>query len=115
MLALPRGLAPRLILALTIFVAIVEAVFGYINLHAQERQLLDEMIMGADQLSRSITSATWHTMLANQPDAPNPWGSASDLDAHRHRTTRARRTGGADPVPRQGSSLLASGRSSARC
>jgi two-component system NtrC family sensor kinase len=58
-----------LILALTILVAIVEAIFAYINLHSQGRQLLDEMIMGADQLSRSITSATWHTMLADQPDA----------------------------------------------
>ncbi len=69
MRVLPRGLAPRLILALTILVAIVEAVFGYINLHSQERLLLDEMIKGADQVSRGIKSATWNSMLVDQADA----------------------------------------------
>jgi two-component system NtrC family sensor kinase len=62
---LPRHLAPRLILLLTVFVIAVEGVFGYVNVHIQERQLIEEMISGADQLSRSITSATWHAMLAN--------------------------------------------------
>ncbi|MCK4304717.1 MAG: HAMP domain-containing protein [Candidatus Eisenbacteria sp.] len=69
MKAIPKGLAPRLILALTILVAVISGISGYINLHIQEQQLLDEMVLGADQLSRSITSATWHTMLANQSDA----------------------------------------------
>ena len=69
MRAIPRGLALRLIVALTVLVAIVEAVFGIINVQIQQRQLLDEMVTGADQLSRSITSATWHTMLADLPDA----------------------------------------------
>jgi two-component system NtrC family sensor kinase len=56
-------------LALTVLVAIVGTISAYVNVHIQERELLNEMIMGADQLSRSITSATWHTMLADQPDA----------------------------------------------
>jgi two-component system, NtrC family, sensor kinase len=65
----PRGLTVRLILALTILVAIIAIVFGQINVHIQEQNLLDEIIIGANQLSGSITSATWHTMLADQPDA----------------------------------------------
>jgi two-component system NtrC family sensor kinase len=35
----------------------------------QERQLLDAMISGADQLSRSIASATWHAMNADHREA----------------------------------------------
>ncbi len=66
---IPKGLAPRLILLLTVVVAVVEGIFAYINVNTQERQLLDELITGLDQLSGSITSATWHTMLADQPDA----------------------------------------------
>ncbi len=69
MIAIPRGLTPRLILALTVLVAVVEGGFSFFNVRRQEDQLLNEMVQGADQLSRSITSATWHTMLANQPDA----------------------------------------------
>ena len=66
---LPSSLAVRLILALTILVAIVAGVFGYMSVHIQKRQLLDEMVIAADQLSQSIISATWHTMLADQPEA----------------------------------------------
>ncbi|MCK4413563.1 MAG: HAMP domain-containing protein [Candidatus Eisenbacteria sp.] len=69
MFLLPRGLTWRLILALTFLVALVEVVFTYLNVRSQERQLLAEMITGADQLSRSITSATWQTMMADQPEA----------------------------------------------
>jgi two-component system, NtrC family, sensor kinase len=60
----PRlGLAQKLILALTAVVVVVGAVAGTVSLRAQERQLLDVMIVGADQLSKGITSATWHAML----------------------------------------------------
>jgi two-component system NtrC family sensor kinase len=52
-------------LSLTIIVIIIAAVSGLINVKTEERQLLDAMILGADQLSNSITSATWHAMLAN--------------------------------------------------
>ena len=64
--SVPRRLAVRLISSLTATVVIVEGAFGYINVKTQERQLLDNMVLGADQLSRSITSATWHSMLADR-------------------------------------------------
>jgi two-component system, NtrC family, sensor kinase len=64
-----RGLAQRLILALTLIVIIVAAISGLISARTQERQLLDSMILGADQLSRSIASSTWHAMLADHRDA----------------------------------------------
>jgi two-component system NtrC family sensor kinase len=62
---LPRRLAQRLILSLTVIVVIIAAVSGLISVKTQERQLLNAMILGADQLSKSITSATWHAMLAD--------------------------------------------------
>ena len=34
-----------------------------VNIKTEERQLLDTMIVGADQLSKGIASATWHAML----------------------------------------------------
>ncbi len=66
---MPRSLAGKLILSLTLIVVLVEGAFGLVNLRAQERQLVDGMILGADQLSRSITSATWHAMLADNRTA----------------------------------------------
>ena len=68
---MPRGLAQQLILSLTIIVIIIAIVFGVISLKSQERQLLDAMILGADQLSKGITSATWHAMLADNREAAN--------------------------------------------
>ena len=62
---MPRRLAQRLILSLTVIVVIIAAVSGLISVKTQERQLLSAMILGADQLSKSITSATWHAMLAD--------------------------------------------------
>ena len=64
----PKHLALRLILTLTLLVAVVQGIFAYINVHNQERDLLDGMVRGADQLSRSITNATWHAMLADHRD-----------------------------------------------
>jgi two-component system NtrC family sensor kinase len=61
----PRRLAQRLILSLTVIVIIIAAISGFINVQTEEKQLLNAMILGADQLSNSITSATWHAMLAN--------------------------------------------------
>ncbi|HET6278752.1 MAG TPA: hypothetical protein VFG08_08210, partial [Candidatus Polarisedimenticolia bacterium] len=66
---MPKRLAAKLIVALVILVAVIEGIFSYINFKAQERQILASMIVGADQLSRSITSATWHAMLADQRQA----------------------------------------------
>jgi two-component system, NtrC family, sensor kinase len=60
---MPHRLGPKLILSLTILIVAISVVSGYLNLRTQKKQLLETMIMGADQLSRSITSATWHAML----------------------------------------------------
>ena len=60
-----RRLALKLIVSLTVIVFIVAGITGLIAVKNQEQQLLDAMIMGADQLARAITSATWHAMLAD--------------------------------------------------
>lgn len=67
-----KRLALRLIVSLTILIVVAEGIAGYYTIRTQERQLLDEMIVGADQLSKAITSATWHAMLADhRADAYN--------------------------------------------
>jgi two-component system NtrC family sensor kinase len=66
---LPRTLAQRLIVSLTLIVAILEGVSGTLNVRMQERQLLDTMVLGADQLSRGIASSTWHAMLADNRES----------------------------------------------
>src|SRR5215469_16348418 len=60
-----RGLAFKLSLSLTIIVVVIAAVSGYLSQRAQQQQLVRTMILGADQLSKAITSATWHSMLAD--------------------------------------------------
>ena len=65
----PKRLAFRLILSLTAIVVLAEGIFGVISVKTQEDQLLRSMILGADQLSRAISSATWHSMLADRRDA----------------------------------------------
>lgn len=62
---MPRRLAQKLVLSITLIVGIIAAISGLINVKTEERQLLNAMVVGADQLSKSITSATWHAMLAN--------------------------------------------------
>ncbi len=67
---MPKRLAQQLILSLTFIVILVEGGLGYLNIKSQERQILLSMVQGADQLSKAITSATWHAMLAdNREDA----------------------------------------------
>jgi two-component system NtrC family sensor kinase len=60
---MPRKLGPKLILSLTILIIAISGVSGYLNFRTQRKQLVETMILGADQLSRSITGATWHAML----------------------------------------------------
>jgi len=60
---MPRKLGPKLILSLTILIVAISGVSGYLNFRTQKKQLLATMILGADQLSRGITGATWHAML----------------------------------------------------
>jgi two-component system NtrC family sensor kinase len=61
-----RHLAQRLVIPLTMIVVVVAAFSGLYTTAGEERQLLRMMSEGADQLSRSITSATWHAMLADR-------------------------------------------------
>ena len=60
---MPRRLARKLMLSITVIVIIVAAVSGLVNVKTEEQQLLRTMILGAEQLSKGITSATWHAML----------------------------------------------------
>ena len=63
---MPRRLATRLILAVAVIVLIIKSVSLWVGLKSGEAQLLRSMTLGAEQLSRSITSATWHAMLADR-------------------------------------------------
>jgi nitrogen fixation/metabolism regulation signal transduction histidine kinase len=60
---MPRKLGPKLIISLTILIVAISIVTGYLNFRTQKKQLVETMILGADELSRSITSATWQFML----------------------------------------------------
>ncbi len=66
---MPKKLAQQIIISLTIIVIIVEGIAGFVNVKAQERQLLLSMVLGADQLSKAISSAIWHAMLADNRGA----------------------------------------------
>ena len=55
-------------LSITVIVIIVAAVSGLVNVRTEEGQLLYTMTLGADQLSKAITSATWHAMLDDHRD-----------------------------------------------
>jgi two-component system NtrC family sensor kinase len=66
---MPRRLGRKLMLSITVIVVIVAAVSGLVAVKTEERQLLDTMILGADQLSKGITSATWHAMLDDNREA----------------------------------------------
>lgn len=56
-------------LSITVIVIIVAAVSGLVNVKTEERQLLDTMVLGADQLSKGISSSTWHAMLDDHREA----------------------------------------------
>jgi len=58
-----RRLDFKLILSLTVLIVGISCVSGFLNWRMQKKQLVETMVLGADQLSRSITSATWHAML----------------------------------------------------
>ncbi len=59
---MPRKLGSKLILSVTVMIVAISCVSGYLNLRTQKKHLIEAMVLGADQLSRSITSATWHAM-----------------------------------------------------
>src|SRR5262245_25893377 len=64
-----RRLGRKLMLSITVIVIIVAAVSGLVNVKTEERQLLDTMVLGADHLSKGITSATWQFMLDDHREA----------------------------------------------
>jgi hypothetical protein len=66
---MPRRLARKLILSITVIVLIVAAVSGLVNVKTEEKQLLNTVLLGAGQLSKGITSATWHAMLDDHREA----------------------------------------------
>jgi two-component system NtrC family sensor kinase len=66
---MPRRLGRKLILSITVIVVIVAAVSGLFNVNTEQRQLQTTLILGADQLSKAITSATWHAMLDDHREA----------------------------------------------
>lgn len=61
-------LVTKLMIAVAAVVAAIAVISGYTIYRAEERHMLDVVIAGADQLSGSITSATWHAMLADRRD-----------------------------------------------
>jgi two-component system NtrC family sensor kinase len=65
----PRKLSLQLVIPLTVIVMLVGVGAGIVHVKTQERQLLDAMITGADQLSGSIASATWHAMRIDQRES----------------------------------------------
>jgi two-component system NtrC family sensor kinase len=65
----PKKLSQKLILSFTVIMTIVGILSSYIHVKTQEGQLLESMMLGADQLSGSISSATWHAMLADQRES----------------------------------------------
>ncbi len=58
-----RRLDFKLILSLTVLIVAISCITGFFNFRTQKKQLVDTIVLGADQLSRSITSATWTAML----------------------------------------------------
>jgi two-component system NtrC family sensor kinase len=60
-----RRLDIKLILSLTVLIVAISCIGGYVTFRMQKERLVETMVTGADQLSRSITSATWHAMLAD--------------------------------------------------
>jgi flagellar hook assembly protein FlgD len=56
---MPRGIASKLIIYLTVMVIIVEGVFAFVDIESQEAQLLREMNLGAELVSRTMVNATW--------------------------------------------------------
>jgi two-component system NtrC family sensor kinase len=65
----PRPLNQKLLVPLVGLVVLVAILSGIVRIGAVERGYHETMIVGADQLSRGLTSATWHAMLADDRQA----------------------------------------------
>lgn len=66
---MPYRLGAKLILSLTVLIVLISTATAYFNLRTQKKRLVETMVLGADQLSRGITSATWHAMLDDHRNA----------------------------------------------
>src|SRR4030043_1278820 len=64
-----RSLRRELILWVGVITVIVVGVFAYVNLHSQQKQLVDEAIVGAKQLSATLTRSLRFDMLHNYREA----------------------------------------------
>jgi two-component system NtrC family sensor kinase len=65
----PRPLGQKLLVPLVALVVLIAIVSGILRIGAVERGYHETMLAGADQLSRGLTSATWHAMLADDRQA----------------------------------------------
>ncbi len=66
---MPKGIARKLIIYLTLMVIIVEGGFALINNNSQKKQLLEKMNLRADLVSQTIVSTTWHAMLEDRRES----------------------------------------------
>jgi two-component system NtrC family sensor kinase len=66
---MPSRLDLKLAVALSVIVILVSTAYGLILVRTQNQRSLDTMVLGAGQLSKSITSATWHAMLDDNREA----------------------------------------------
>jgi len=64
-----RSLSVKLIFWVGAITVIVIGVFAYANLHSQQKQLMDEAILGARQLSATLTRSLRFDMLHNYREA----------------------------------------------
>lgn len=60
------SLATRLFVALAALIVVAEFGFGWWNARLQEDRLVETVVEGGARLSQSVTSATWHAMLADR-------------------------------------------------
>ncbi|MBI2950887.1 hypothetical protein HYY27_02275, partial [bacterium] len=77
-----QGLAFKLVVALTILMAVTKGVFSYFSVKEEERHFIQNMILGADQLSQSIAIATWQAMRADCSDRLASLGQLAATVAH---------------------------------
>jgi two-component system NtrC family sensor kinase len=59
----------KLAAALSTIVILVSGAYGVVLVRTQNQRSLDNLVLGAGQLSKSITSATWHAMLDDKREA----------------------------------------------
>jgi two-component system NtrC family sensor kinase len=66
---MPKGIARKLVIYLTLMVIVVEGGFALINVNSQEKELLREIALSADLASQTIVATTWHAMLEDRRES----------------------------------------------